>query len=124
MSEAPVTGKGGAGRTYTIFLHFTALPAWLALTRSERGAVIERHVRPLLERYAGTTRLDWFDAEAWSASPTDVAVVTTTDMGDWYDLWEGLRDTPLFGVPYFRHEQTITTVGDGFADYERRNAPS
>jgi hypothetical protein len=125
MSETVVTGtdvvRGESARTYTLFVHFSTLPAWLALPRDERDAVFGRYVSPLLERYTETVSVAWFDAEAWSASPTDIAVVTTADMGNWYDLWEGLRDTPLFAVPYFRHERTITTLGDGFRDYQARN---
>ncbi|NUU20408.1 MAG: hypothetical protein HOV68_02670, partial [Streptomycetaceae bacterium] len=84
MSEALVTGTGTAGRgaparTFTLFVHFSTLPAWLALPRDERDAVFGRHVAPLFERYADAVSVAWFDAEAWSASPTDIAVVTTTD---------------------------------------------
>jgi hypothetical protein len=106
--------------TYTVFLHLSTLPAWLRLTRGERDAVIVEHVAPLLKAHAPTTTLAWFDADAFSASPTDVAVITTTDLQDWYDLFEALRDTPLFSVPYYSAEQIVVTRGGGFRDYERR----
>lgn len=104
---------------FTIFVHLTALPAWLALARPERQRIIAEHVEPLLAEH-GAVQVRWFDAEAWAAAPSDVLVATTDDLTAWSDLFEGLRDSPLWSVPYFRVELVLPTVEDGFADYERR----
>ncbi len=104
---------------FTVFVHLTALPAWLALTRPERQQIIADHVQPLLEKH-DAVQVRWFDAEAWAAAPSDVLVATTDDLTAWSDLFEGLRDSPLWSVPYFRVELVLPTVEDGFADYERR----
>ncbi len=105
---------------HTIFLHLSTTPAWLRLIREERAQVVAEHVAPLLERYGSTTTLRWYDAEAFSASPTDIAVVTTSALQDWYDLYESLRDTPLWTVPYFATERIVVAIEQGFRGYEQR----
>ncbi|MEU9790128.1 darcynin family protein [Streptomyces sparsogenes] len=103
----------------TIFVHLTALPAWLALGRPECRQIIAEHVEPPLERHSAV-QVRWFDAEAWAAAPSDVLMATTDDPTAWSDLFEGLRDSPLWSVPYFRVDMVLPAVEDGFADYERR----
>ena len=107
---------------YTIFVHLSTTRDWLELPRHDRAAVLAEHVAPLLGRYASTTSLGWYDAEAFSANPTDVAVVTTTALQDWYDLYEALRDSPLWTVPYFKTEQIVVALEQGFKGYEERRA--
>lgn len=103
-----------------MFLLLTITPAWLSLSRDERRAAVAEHVAPLLAKHRATTSVRWYDAEAFSANPTDLAVIDTTSLQDWYDLYEGLRDSPLWTVPYFRTEQVILAVEQGFRDYEQR----
>lgn len=55
-----------------------------------------------------------------SDSPTDIAMISTTSLTDWYDLFEALRDTPRWTVPYFENRQIVLGVEDGFAGYEER----
>jgi hypothetical protein len=107
---------------YTVFLHVNTTPAWLALPRPERRAVIDAHLRPLLITAAPSLTFRWFDAEAFSADPTDIAMIDTESLTAWYDLYEGLRDTPLWTVPYFETRQIVVAVEDGFDGYEARTA--
>ncbi|MGW5106364.1 darcynin family protein [Nocardia sp. NPDC004123] len=104
---------------YTIFVHLTALPAWLALSREQRHQVIGQHVQPLLEKHADVS-LRWFDAEALSASSSDVLMASTDDLRSWSDLMEGLRDSLLWSAPSFRVDLVLPTLEDGYADYEQR----
>ncbi|MGH3428760.1 MAG: darcynin family protein [Terriglobales bacterium] len=113
----------GTTTSHTIFLQLIATPAWLALSRAERARLIADEVTPLLKRYSGTTRLRWYDAEAYSANPSDLAVVTTSDLTDWQHLFDRLRDTSLWSVPYFTLDRLTVAVEDGFIDYERSRAP-
>ncbi|WP_431043849.1 darcynin family protein [Streptomyces sp. P1-3] len=106
----------GTETAWTVFMHLTVTPAWLALTRAERDAALAEHVAPLLARHAPVSMLEWYDADAFSASPTDVAVVRTTDLEDWNRLLEGLRDSPLLAVPYYRLDRVIVTRAGGFAE--------
>jgi len=103
----------------TFFVHLTATPAWLALTRSERQGVIATHVEPLLKQHADVA-IRWFDGEAWSAAPSDILVAETDDITAWSDLFEELRDTPLWAVPYFHVERIVPAIEDAFVDYEQR----
>ena len=122
MAVATGTDTTYSTPTYTIFIHLRTTRHWLELSRGHRAAVIAEHVAPLLERYASTTSLRWFDAEAFSADPTDIAVVTTTALQDWYDLYEELRDSPLWTVPYFTTDRIVLALEQGFEGFEDRRA--
>ena len=121
MNETTPTRTVSGG--HTVFLQLIATPAWLALSRAERARIVADEVTPLLKRYSATTQLRWYDAEAYSANPSDLAVVTTTDLGDWQHLFDRLRDTSLWSVPYFTLDRLTVAVEDGFIDYERSRAP-
>jgi hypothetical protein len=107
------------GPRLSFFVHLTATPAWLALRRPERQEIIAEHVEPLLRSHDAVA-IRWFDAEAWSASPSDVLLAQTYDLTAWTDLFEELRDTPLWSVPYFIVERIVPAVEDAFLDYEHR----
>ncbi|MVU80396.1 Darcynin 1 [Nocardia sp. ET3-3] len=104
---------------FTIFVHLTAQPAWLALSRQQRSQLIAEHINPLLDKHS-RVRVRWFDAEALSARPSDVLTATTDDLQSWSDLMEELRDSPLWSVPYFHVELILPAIEDGYADYEAR----
>jgi len=50
----------------------------------------------------------------------DVLLAETDDVTAWSDLFEELRETPLWSVPYFVVEQIVPAVGDAFVDHEQR----
>lgn len=91
----------------------------MALTRSKRQEVVATHVDPLLRQHADVT-IRWFDAEAWSAAPSDILLAETEHITAWSDLFEGLRGTPLWTVPYFRVERIVPAIEGAFIDYEQR----
>lgn len=100
-------------------VQLSALPTWLALPRDQRReagarclAVARRHPR---------VRLRWVDVEAFSSGCSDVLIAETPDPRAWYYLFEALRDTELFTVPYFRLEQILSGIDDGYLDYEAAN---
>lgn len=103
----------------TFFIHLSATLAWLALTRPRRQEVIVEHVEPVLRRH-DEVMISWIDAEAWSAVPSGVLPAQTDDGTARPDLFEELRDTPLWSVPYFVAERIIPAVEDAFLDYEQR----
>jgi hypothetical protein len=65
---------------FTVFLHVNTTLAWLALPRPERRVVIATHSRPLLVAAAPTLTFRWFDAEAFSADPMDIALIHTASL--------------------------------------------
>ncbi|MGW5309638.1 darcynin family protein [Nocardia thailandica] len=97
---------------YTAFMLLTALPEWLSLTRAERRRVADAALGAALDGRTRTT-MRFFDAEAFSARCSDVAVFTTTDLAEYYLVIEALRDSALFTVPYFRLDDLILSVEDG-----------
>jgi Darcynin, domain of unknown function len=64
----------------------------------------------------------YFDAEAFSASCSDVMMITTSDLQQYYDFIETLRDSPMFALPYFRVVQIVPAIEDGYRDFETRQA--
>ncbi|MFE7741788.1 darcynin family protein [Nocardia sp. NPDC057455] len=90
----------------------TALPDWLALSRPERRRIADSALRSALADRPRTA-MRFFDAEAFSARCSDIAVFTTTDLAEYYLVIERLRDSALFTTPYFRVEDLILAMEDG-----------
>ena len=101
--------------TYTIFLHLRALPAWLALPRTERDAVAAEAL--LLADFDRAGSLRFFDAEAFTARCSDIAMVTTADLQAFYFAIERLRDTALFATPYFELVSILPCIENGFQHF-------
>jgi hypothetical protein len=93
-----------------VFVHLTACPAWLAITRAEREEFVTRIVQPLLAAHPDV-KLRFYDAEFFGAQCSDIITFETTDLTSYAALMDALRDTPLFSVPYFTvNSVTPTTV--------------
>ena len=110
-------------RNFAIFIQLQASDAWLRLQRSERNALTERHVGASLAKYPAL-RMRYFDAEAFSASCSDLILIETGDLTQYYDFMETLRDSPIIATPYFKVVQIIPSIEDGFRAFEARNAPA
>jgi hypothetical protein len=106
---------------FAVFIMLQATEAWLALTRAARSELSERHVGASLAKYRALT-LRYFDAEAFSAVCSDVMLITTDDLQQYYDFIETLRDSPMITTPYFRIVQIVPAVEDGFRSFEAREA--
>ena len=103
----------------TFFMLLRATPAWLRLDRAERRRFRDEVLVPIFARHGATT-LRFYDAEAFSARCSDIAVFETTDTTDYYDLIEALRDTAFFNVPYYELVDIIPALEDGYLAYEAR----
>ena len=90
----------------------TALPAWLSLSRQERRELADATLGTALRKHPAIS-MRFFDAEAFTARCSDIAIFTTTDLDEYYLLVEDLRDSPLYTVPYFRLDDLILTIEDG-----------
>lgn len=102
---------------HVVLVQLTALPDWLALDREARRDVIATHVQPVLDAYPECD-VRWIDTEALTAVCSDVMLIETADLDRWNHLWEALRDSPIFAVPYFRLEAIIPGIEDGYIAYE------
>ena len=109
---------------YGIFLGYTLTPAWLAKSREERERFRQEHLAPLFEKYADRLSVRQYDAEAFSASPTDFAFIETEDLRAYYFFIEELRDTPLFGEGLARIDVIHTGVADGYRHFAEENRES
>ncbi|GAA0444443.1 darcynin family protein [Streptomyces stramineus] len=94
---------------WTVFLDVTVNPSWLTLARGVRDAILAEHLAPLLERHAPVTRMEWFDADAYSATPTDIGVITTTDLDDWATLLTAIKDSPLIAHGHYTIDRVLVT---------------
>jgi len=53
------------GTRLSFFVHLTATPAWLVLSRPERQSIIAEHVEQLLRSH-DVVAVRWFDTAAWA----------------------------------------------------------
>ena len=104
-------------RTYTFFIHFRALPAWLALTREKRAEFSTRKLEPIFKKYQ-TVNVRWYDVEAFSTKASDIAVFETTTLQDYYFVIDAIRDSEFCTVPYFELVEIISAMEDGYVEYE------
>ena len=49
-------------------------------------------------------------------------MITTSDLPQYYDFIETLRDSPMFALPYFRVVKIVPASEDGDRDFEARQA--
>ena len=107
-------------KSYAVIVMLTSLPAWLRLSRAERGTFNAKTVTPIFARYADRVSVEWYDAEAFNARCSDVALFRTNDLQQYYFLMEELRDTALFSEPYFELNEVIVALQDGYQSFEER----
>lgn len=79
--------------------------------------MVAEQVHPALAA-SPACRVRWVDAEAFTARCSGVLIVETSDVRAWNHLWERVRDTDLFAVPYLRLEAIIPSIEDGYAEFE------
>ncbi len=118
---APETPTASKPPRFAIFLLLKATPQWLSLSRAERRAMAEQHLGANLAKLPAL-RLRHFDAEAFSADCSDIMLVETSALQQYYDLIELLRDSPLVTAPYFEFVKIIPAIEDGFRSFEERQA--
>ncbi len=105
---------------FTIFMLLNARPEWLRLSRDERNEIAGKALSEALEGLKLKHR--HYDAEAFSAFCSDVAVFEADNLKDYYFAVERLRDSPFFAIPFFDVVAIIPTVEDGFVEFEEREA--
>lgn len=117
VTTTTTTPPSGTSLHYVVFVHLTALPSWLSLTREQRDRIVGAEVAPTLAAHPAV-QARWIDVEAFTADSSDVLLAETDDPREWNRLFEALRDTALFHVPYFRLDRILLGAEDGFRDYE------
>jgi hypothetical protein len=101
---------------WVYFLHLKTLPAWLKLSRDDRQAIVEPAFAMAMPQGCGVTTR-YFDADAFHADFTDIAMFEARDPKAYYFAIERLRETPLFAVPYFEITCILQAIEEGYKDF-------
>jgi hypothetical protein len=103
-------------KIFTFFIHLKALPTWLALPREYRNNLGEKTIQEILKKYK-FVKVRWYDAEAFNARASDIAVFETSSLQEYYFVIDALRDSEIFSTPYFELVEIIPAVEDGYIEY-------
>lgn len=103
----------------TVFLLLNASPGWLRLPRAERSRIAAAGLEPFT---LNGLSLRLFDAEAFHAGYSDVAMIEAETPEAYYFAIEQLRDTALITEGYFKVAGIIPAYENGFRTYEAAHA--
>ena|GEM_PF-780472 len=107
-------------KPYTILVLMNATPQWLSLSREQRSRFFEKEVMPAFQRLGNTTALRLFDSEYFHAGVSDFMLIETRNLNDYQELIERLRDSKLYGVPYFEVKDIIMGQENRFEDFNEQ----
>lgn len=100
----------------TLFMMLRAQPGWLRLDRGARARIAGTALERAFPDAAVTLR--HFDAEAFHARISDIAMITAESAEAAYFAIERLRDTPLIAERYFEVVEIVPAFEDGFRRFE------
>ena len=104
-------------RPYTVFMLLKANACWLALSRDERDALYDSALVTVFNRFP-SVRLRCFDASAFHGRCTDILVWDTTDLPEYHEAVETLRQHALLDQRHFEIVDVIPSIPDGWRDFE------
>lgn len=107
-------------KPYTILVLMNATPQWLTLNREERSEFVEKELTPIFVRVSKTVNVQLFDSEYFHASVSDFMIVSTSDLDDYKLFIELLRDTKVYGTPYFEIKDIIVGQENLFEDFNEQ----
>ncbi|MEM5472230.1 darcynin family protein [Hoeflea sp. AS60] len=100
----------------TVFLLLQASSDWLQLDRATRKQIGDQ---AFADSFGGSgIAVRFFDAEAFCAEVSDVAMIEADNPHDYYFAIERLRDTPVIAKGYFRVEKMIPSFENGYQEFE------
>ncbi|XDA98430.1 darcynin family protein [Sulfitobacter sp. LCG007] len=104
----------------TLFLLLKAAPSWLRLSRAARREISEAALAAVLGK--GDVTFRHFDAEAFHAQISDVAMIEADTADAAYFTIERLRDSALIADEFFSVEGIIPCFENGFRQFEAQAA--
>jgi len=107
-------------KPYTVLLLMNATPQWLSLSRDQRSRFFEKEVMPALQQAAKTTTFRLFDSEYFHAGVSDFMVIETCSLSDYQEVIERLRDSKIYGAPYFEIRDIIVGQENRFEDFNEQ----
>lgn len=113
----PARARAMPARPYTVFMLLKAQLPWLALSRDERDALYDSALVMVFNRFP-SVRLRCFDASAFHGRCTDILVWDTTDMPEYHQAVETLRQQALLDPRHFEIVDVIPSIPDGWRDFE------
>lgn len=93
---------------------------WLALSREARGKFFEKEVMPIFQKVSQTVRVKLYDSEYFHAAVSDFMILETNQLGDYQQLIERLRDTRIYGAPYFEIKDIIMGQENRFEEFNEQ----
>jgi len=107
-------------KTYTILVLMNATSDWLSLSRDERSVFVNENLMPIIQRVSKTVTVHFFDSEYFHATVSDFMIVSTTNLDDYKLLIELLRDSKIYGVPYFEIKDIIVGQENLFEEFNEK----
>lgn len=104
-------------KPYTILVLMNATPQWLSLTRDQRSQFFEKQVMPIFQKVGQSVEVKLFDSEYFHAKVSDFMIITTAHLNHYKLLIELLRDSKIYGVPYFEIVDIIVGQENLFEDF-------
>lgn len=104
-------------KPYTILVLMNATPQWLSLTRDQRSQFFEKQVMPIFQEVGQSVDVKLFDSEYFHAKVSDFMIITTSHLNQYKLLIELLRDSKIYGVPYFEIVEIIVGQENLFEDF-------
>lgn len=104
-------------KPYTILVLMNATPQWLSLTRDQRSQFFEKQVMPIFQEVGQSVDVKLFDSEYFHAKVSDFMIITTNNLNQYKLLIELLRDSKIYGVPYFEIVEIIVGQENLFEDF-------
>jgi hypothetical protein len=102
----------------TVLILMNATPAWLSLTRKERAAFVEQHVTPIFYKVADSVKVRLYDSEYFNAKVSDYMIVKAGNLQQYKLFIEKLRDTKIYGEPYFTIVDIIPGQENAFQEFD------
>lgn len=107
-------------KPYTALVLLNATPQWLSLTRDERSIFFEKEVLPIFQKVEKTVKVSFFDSEYFNSTVSDFMIITATNLDDYKLMIELLRDTEIYGIPYFEVKDIIIGQENIFEDFNSK----
>ena len=119
-TNAQTSEKMSNQKPYTILVLMNATPKWLSLSRDERSKFFEEKVKPIFQKVGKTVKVGLYDSEYFHSKVSDFMLVNTTNLEDYKLLIELLRDTKIYGEPYFEIIDIIVGQENLFEDFNEK----
>lgn len=90
------------------------------INKKRKKCFFEGKLSPIIGKFSQGLTVRLFDAEFFHASVSDYMMIETENLEAYADFIEYLRDTEIYGVPYFEIRDIITGVENRFKTFDER----